>query len=66
MSSSNTAVDDGGGGGSSGSGSSIEVEYNEIVSRSGWNRVFQTSGSSGSCGTPPNVRTSGVGLRPWK
>ncbi|XP_058125012.1 tyrosine-protein phosphatase non-receptor type 61F [Anopheles ziemanni] len=41
MSSSNTAVDDGGGGGSSGSGSSIEVEYNEIVSQGGWNSVFQ-------------------------
>lgn len=23
------------------SGSSIEAEYNEIVSRSGWNRAFQ-------------------------
>uniref|UniRef100_A0AAG5D766 protein-tyrosine-phosphatase n=1 Tax=Anopheles atroparvus TaxID=41427 RepID=A0AAG5D766_ANOAO len=36
MSSGNTTAEDGGG-----SGSSIEVEYNEIVSRSGWPRVYQ-------------------------
>uniref|UniRef100_A0A182INY6 Uncharacterized protein n=1 Tax=Anopheles atroparvus TaxID=41427 RepID=A0A182INY6_ANOAO len=53
MSSGNTTAEDGGG-----SGSSIEVEYNEIVSRSGWPRVYQVGVDAPRSSFPRRQRSS--------